>query len=44
VTSSIIGATSLDQLAVNIGAAELTLDAEVLEDIQTVYRNHPIPY
>jgi len=44
VTSSIIGATSLDQLEVNIGAADLDLDAEVLEDIQTVYRNYPIPY
>jgi len=44
VTSSIIGATDLDQLAVNIGAADLELDAEVLEDIQGVYRNYPIPY
>ena len=44
VTSSIIGATNLDQLAINIGAADLDLDAEVLEDIQTVYRNYPIPY
>ena len=44
VTSSIIGATNLDQLAVNIGAADVDLDAEVLEDIQTVYRNYPIPY
>ena len=44
VTSSIIGATSLDQLAINIGAADLDLDAEVLEDIQSVYRNYPIPY
>ena len=44
VTSSIIGATNLDQLAINIGAGDLDLDAEVLEDIQTVYRNYPIPY
>jgi aryl-alcohol dehydrogenase-like predicted oxidoreductase len=44
VTSSIIGATNLDQLAINIGAADLDLDAEVLEDIQSVYRNYPIPY
>jgi aryl-alcohol dehydrogenase-like predicted oxidoreductase len=44
VTSSIIGATNLDQLAINIGAADLELDAEVLEDIQAVYRNYPIPY
>ena len=44
VTSSIIGATSLDQLALNLGAADLDLGAEVLEDIQSVYRDHPIPY
>ena len=44
VTSSIVGATSVDQLAVTLGAAELKLGDEVLEDIQAVYRRHPIPY
>jgi aryl-alcohol dehydrogenase-like predicted oxidoreductase len=44
VTSSIIGATSLDQLAVNLAASELELGEEVLEDIHSVYRRHPIPY
>jgi aryl-alcohol dehydrogenase-like predicted oxidoreductase len=44
VTSSIIGATSIDQLSLNLGAADIELGAEVLEDIQSVYRNHPIPY
>jgi aryl-alcohol dehydrogenase-like predicted oxidoreductase len=44
VTSSIIGATSVEQLAVNLGAAELELGDEVLEDIHQVYRQHPIPY
>ena len=44
VTSSIIGATNLDQLANNVAAAYLDLDTEVLEDIQTVYRNYPIPF
>lgn len=44
VTSSIIGATSLEQLEVNLGAAELRLSDEVLEDIQQVYHCHPIPY
>ncbi len=44
VTSSIVGATSVDQLAVNLGAAGLELDDEVLEDIQAVYRAHPMPY
>jgi len=44
VTSSIIGATSIDQLALNLGAADIELSAEVLEEIQGVYRKHPIPY
>ncbi len=44
VTSSIIGATSIEQLSINLGAAELELDKEVLEDIHKVYRLHPIPY
>ncbi|TNF91084.1 MAG: aldo/keto reductase [Gammaproteobacteria bacterium] len=44
VTSSIIGATSIDQLAVNLGAADIVLGEEVLDDIQAVYRRHPIPY
>ncbi len=44
VTSSIIGATSIDQLAVNLGAAELELSDEVLEDIHCVYRLNPIPF
>jgi aryl-alcohol dehydrogenase-like predicted oxidoreductase len=44
VTSSIIGATSLEQLAINIGAADIELDAEVLEDIYSVYRRHPVPF
>jgi aryl-alcohol dehydrogenase-like predicted oxidoreductase len=44
VTSSIIGATSLDQLAVNLAASELELGEEVLEDIHSVYRCYPIPY
>ena len=44
VTSSIIGATNLEQLANNIAAAELELGDEVLEDIHSVYRRYPIPY
>lgn len=40
----IIGATSMEQLAVNIAAADLHLSAEVLEDIATAHRLHPMPY
>jgi aryl-alcohol dehydrogenase-like predicted oxidoreductase len=44
VTSSIIGATSLEQLANNIAASELELNDEVLEDIQSIYRRYPLPF
>ena len=44
VTSSIIGATDLQQLAVNIGAAELELGEQVLEDIDGVHRQNPIAF
>jgi aryl-alcohol dehydrogenase-like predicted oxidoreductase len=40
----IIGATSLEQLRTNIGAANLVLSDEVLAEIGTAYRNHPQPY
>lgn len=44
VTSSIIGATSIEQLENNLGAADLQLGSEILEDIHRVYRRHPVPY
>ena len=44
VTSSIIGATSVDQLAANIAASEVELDEAVLADIQSVYRRYPVPF
>ena len=44
VTSSIIGATSLEHLEVNLGAAEIRLSDDVLNDIQAVYRKHLIPF
>lgn len=40
----IIGATSLSQLEVNLGAAGLILSAEVLDEIDAVRRAHPMPY
>lgn len=42
-TATIIGATDMDQLKTNIGAAELTLSDEVLADIAKVHRDFPIP-
>ena len=43
-TIPIIGATTLEQLTTNIGAAEVTLSSEVLEDIAETHRAHPRPY
>lgn len=40
----IIGATSLDQLRTNLGAADVTLSEEVLRDIAAARRAHPAPY
>ncbi len=44
VTSSIVGATSLEQLEHNLDAAGLRLGEEILVDIQAVYRQYPMPY
>ena len=43
-TIPIIGATSLEQLTTNIGAASLTLSPEVLAEIDAAHRAHPQPY
>ncbi|MGQ0565536.1 MAG: aldo/keto reductase [Gemmobacter sp.] len=43
-TIPIIGATTLEQLEVNIGAADLVLSAQVMADIAAVHRAHPAPY
>jgi aryl-alcohol dehydrogenase-like predicted oxidoreductase len=40
----IIGATSLAQLQVNLGAADLVLTPGALADIDAVHRAHPQPY
>ena len=43
VASTIIGATSQDQLARNIASAGLDLDGEVLEAIEAIHARHPNP-
>ncbi len=43
VTSTIIGATNLKQLEIDIGSFEVELSAEVLKDIHRVYRRYPAP-
>lgn len=42
-TSTIIGATSTEQLKIALGAKDLVLSPQVLADIDAVYRRHPRP-
>lgn len=44
VTSNIIGATNMEQLKTNIDSIDLTLNDDVLKDIDTVYRQFPVPF
>ncbi len=44
VTSTIIGATSINQLKSNIDAFEIILSSDVMAEIDSVYRQFPIPY
>lgn len=41
--SVILGATSLDQLAINLGAADVTLTDELCAGIARIHRRYPIP-
>ena len=43
-TIPIIGATTLEQLRTNIGAASVTLSEDVMADIAKTHRDHPAPY
>ena len=42
-TSVIFGATSNEQLENSLKSADLSLSTEVMDDIQTVHRTHPMP-
>jgi aryl-alcohol dehydrogenase-like predicted oxidoreductase len=43
-TSVIFGATGLAQLEAAIGAADLVLSQEVLDEINAAHKQHPMPY
>ncbi|MEZ5796320.1 MAG: aldo/keto reductase [Paracoccaceae bacterium] len=43
-TIPIIGATTLQQLETDIGAAGLVLSSEVQDEIRAAHREHPMPY
>ena len=42
-TSTIIGATTMEQLKRNIDSINLTLSTEVLEGIEAIHSEHPTP-
>jgi aryl-alcohol dehydrogenase-like predicted oxidoreductase len=44
VTSTIIGATNVEQLKHDIAAFDLKLDEQTMREIDRIYRDHPIPY
>nr|WP_316653448.1 aldo/keto reductase [uncultured Gellertiella sp.] len=43
-TSLIIGATSMEQLKTDLGARHLTLSREVLDGIEALHRQYPLPF
>lgn len=44
VTSTIIGATTMDQLKTDIAAKDLILSPEVMTGIDAIYRAYPLPF
>ena len=44
VTSSIFGATSMEQLKENVAAFEETLSEELMADILVIFKKYPIPF
>ena len=44
VTSTIIGATTMEQLKENVAAFSKPLSEEILTDINTVFKRYPVPY
>ncbi|MDQ7069794.1 MAG: aldo/keto reductase [Rhodobacterales bacterium] len=44
VTSTIIGATSPEQLEMALGSVDVALSKEVIADLDAVHRAHPMPY
>jgi len=42
-TSVLVGATTMEQLRMNLGSSSLTLSVDVLKEIEAVHRAHPNP-
>jgi len=43
VSSTLLGATTLDQLKINIDSANLTLSSEILEELEAIHRRYTYP-
>jgi aryl-alcohol dehydrogenase-like predicted oxidoreductase len=43
-TSVIFGATTLEQLEIALGAADITLGSDIMNDIASAYRKFPMPF
>ncbi|AWQ17586.1 Protein tas [Pantoea ananatis] len=43
VSSTLLGATTLDQLKINIDSASVTLSSEVLEELEAIHRRYTYP-
>jgi aryl-alcohol dehydrogenase-like predicted oxidoreductase len=43
VASTLLGATTLEQLKINIDSQDLTLDAEILADLENIHKRFTIP-
>ena len=43
-TANIIGATTMEQLKSNIASIDVELSQDVLDDIETVYHDYPMPF
>ena len=43
VTSNIVGATTLQQLQSNLDSVNLTLDYEILSEIEAIHQRQPNP-
>ena len=43
VSSTLLGATTLDQLKINIDSANVTLSNEVLEELEAIHRRYTYP-
>jgi aryl-alcohol dehydrogenase-like predicted oxidoreductase len=44
IKSTIIGATTMNHLKINIDAIDIELSKECLDDIHKIYQQYPVPF